>query len=529
MFTVCPKCSLKLVVTAADLRAAQGYVRCGRCSNVFNALVGLTDEQQAVLAREDLATPNRALAPAAESPGAADHLGAAANPGAALDEASLEFDPATTDVAAIFVDPDADHGESGAASALGTTASVDRDPERSDPLEHAERHEPAELHEPTERADLDRTDLGLYAEVDQPAEPEERFDFDPRTDLDLDTGLDPDTKPDRPDRPEDVDPHADLEATDEFELADLEPLLTVGTTSPAASEAAPVAALTDEHDGAADATSGIGPSATASDESHTDRAANGDAGATVAIEPSAAGGAGPSDEPASTASAEVAADAVAADDAANPDAGTNDEGLAEADPAEVDALLAQAPEAPAPPRRGRHAVLQACSIVLALLLAAQLVNHYRVALAGVAILHAPLTRTYAALGRPITPRWNVKAYEVRQLGAVISPADPGALTVRASIENTAARRQPLPLLRVMVQDRFGNVVAARDVSPRAYLPPAAAGHRWLGAGQRVDAQVALADPGTSVVGFEIDACLADAAGRVACANGSSPVPGRAAR
>ena len=41
MFTVCPKCSLKLVVTAADLRVAQGYVRCGRCSNVFTALVGL--------------------------------------------------------------------------------------------------------------------------------------------------------------------------------------------------------------------------------------------------------------------------------------------------------------------------------------------------------------------------------------------------------------------------------------------------------------------------------------------------------
>src|SRR6516225_2020243 len=52
MFTVCPKCSLKLVVTAADLRVAQGYVRCGRCSNVFNALAGLSDEQQAALERE---------------------------------------------------------------------------------------------------------------------------------------------------------------------------------------------------------------------------------------------------------------------------------------------------------------------------------------------------------------------------------------------------------------------------------------------------------------------------------------------
>jgi predicted Zn finger-like uncharacterized protein len=32
MFTVCPKCALTLVVTAGDLRVAQGYVRCGRLS-----------------------------------------------------------------------------------------------------------------------------------------------------------------------------------------------------------------------------------------------------------------------------------------------------------------------------------------------------------------------------------------------------------------------------------------------------------------------------------------------------------------
>src|SRR5262245_33474423 len=45
MFTVCPKCALTLVVTPADLRVAQGYVRCGRCSNVFNAIVGLSEDR----------------------------------------------------------------------------------------------------------------------------------------------------------------------------------------------------------------------------------------------------------------------------------------------------------------------------------------------------------------------------------------------------------------------------------------------------------------------------------------------------
>src|SRR6202051_2813542 len=44
MFTVCPKCALTLVVTTEDLRVAQGYVRCGRCSSVFNALARLTED-----------------------------------------------------------------------------------------------------------------------------------------------------------------------------------------------------------------------------------------------------------------------------------------------------------------------------------------------------------------------------------------------------------------------------------------------------------------------------------------------------
>jgi len=44
MFTVCPKCTLTLAVTADDLRAGQGYVRCGRCLNVFNALLALSEE-----------------------------------------------------------------------------------------------------------------------------------------------------------------------------------------------------------------------------------------------------------------------------------------------------------------------------------------------------------------------------------------------------------------------------------------------------------------------------------------------------
>src|SRR5690348_1176031 len=94
MFTVCPKCALTLVVTAADLRVAQGYVRCGRCSSVFNALAQLSDERGArrpeatETAPEEPAEPEEAPAPAREE-----------------SEDALEFDPETTDASSVFVAP----------------------------------------------------------------------------------------------------------------------------------------------------------------------------------------------------------------------------------------------------------------------------------------------------------------------------------------------------------------------------------------------------------------------------------------
>src|SRR5262245_50557977 len=73
MFTVCPKCTLTLVVTTVDLRAGQGYVRCGRCANVFNALIALREGDPAsgisdTAKRRLLETaPNKSIEPATSS------------------------------------------------------------------------------------------------------------------------------------------------------------------------------------------------------------------------------------------------------------------------------------------------------------------------------------------------------------------------------------------------------------------------------------------------------------------------------
>jgi Protein of unknown function (DUF3426) len=162
----------------------------------------------------------------------------------------------------------------------------------------------------------------------------------------------------------------------------------------------------------------------------------------------------------------------------------------------------------------------ASSGAMVILLAAQIVNHYRNDLAATPQFNKPITALYAALGVHLTPRWDLHAYDVRQLGASVDSASAGQIMVRASVKNGAHQPQPMPLLRVTLQDRFGNRIAARDVPPGSYLPRATADTAFLPAGQRIDAEMAFVDPGSNAVGFEIDACLPAPAGGIACANDS---------
>jgi len=132
MFTVCPKCALTLTVTAADLRVAQGFVRCGQCTNVFNALLGLSDErqpapaaavQEAVLesaprADEDSppsdgdsppldgdAPPSDGDAPPADGDSSPADEGSSLADDDSIEQTSLEFNPASADVSEIFIEP----------------------------------------------------------------------------------------------------------------------------------------------------------------------------------------------------------------------------------------------------------------------------------------------------------------------------------------------------------------------------------------------------------------------------------------
>ena len=157
------------------------------------------------------------------------------------------------------------------------------------------------------------------------------------------------------------------------------------------------------------------------------------------------------------------------------------------------------------------------SALLACLLAGQLVHANRQSLVRSPVFGPAIGAVYASLGSELSPAWDVRAYELRQWGAAADPGSSGTLRVRASLLNGADHAQPYPLLRLTLQDRFGSEVGSRALEPREYLHAEPGGNALLGAGERIDAEIAIVDPGKDAVGFEIDVCLRDPNG-LKCAN-----------
>lgn len=160
----------------------------------------------------------------------------------------------------------------------------------------------------------------------------------------------------------------------------------------------------------------------------------------------------------------------------------------------------------------------AAAAVLLAGLGAQAAHFWRDDLVQSPVAGPWMLRAYDALGLSLDPPTDLSAFELRQWGATSDASHPDRLKLRASIVNRAAFAQPYPLLRLSLQDRFGNTIGARDVAAADYLPGAGtATPRLLAPGQRADAEIVFVDPGRDAVGFELDLCVPAGDG-LRCAN-----------
>lgn len=171
-----------------------------------------------------------------------------------------------------------------------------------------------------------------------------------------------------------------------------------------------------------------------------------------------------------------------------------------------------------PPRPAVAPLWKILAGPLVLLLAIQLVHTYRHALARHPRIGPAIVSLYGAVGVNLQPDWDLHAYEILQWHLGSDPALPGTLKVRASLKNVANFAQPYPLLKLVLEDRWGERVREREFEPSEYLDPTTAPDRLLAPAQQATATVAIVDPGPDAEGFRFDVCLRGRQGIVCAAD-----------
>ena len=536
MFTVCPKCTLTLAVTANDLRVGQGYVRCGRCSNVFNALLTLTEDSTDFTAPPAAATQQNQRT----SDTATVLLQPEAAPAAAIDALLSSSEPAPQAAAA-----------SGARS-TDTTDSVNVAPLMA---RHARQQGAAAANVATSAV----VSVASAPSQTLSRDPEATLDAPRSTELtvehriiDLPVPTAPSASPDRLQTESSSDGAIENQSSAAFGTGTFETIILEGDGISRTEEYVPEETVDNERaeisrrlnlDASAHE-SQTAPPATPVPAVPTEQAAADDGHGDSHIGQAAQSTPSPSDsadqhvwvaaQPRRVETAPAPATTVAAAPAPLPDwASTHGDSGAATTPGRVQMMpppavtpSASYDDALLPSPSWRHAWIGA---LLLLLLGVQGVHHWRNALAASPVVGGLVTRTYAALGAPLEPQWDLGAYDVRQQGAVADVGASDAIHVRLSLANRSLHAQPVPLLRLTLLDRFGKRIASRDLTPSEYWPAGKPVGKFLASDERVDSEIAVRDPGSDSASFELDVCLKDARGVERCLSDSlSPAGGYSA-
>ncbi|MGD8976939.1 MAG: DUF3426 domain-containing protein [Gammaproteobacteria bacterium] len=123
-----------------------------------------------------------------------------------------------------------------------------------------------------------------------------------------------------------------------------------------------------------------------------------------------------------------------------------------------------------------------------------------------------LEKAYGIIGIPVQPQWDVTAFDIVDSAARSTGED---LVVVATFVNEAEFAQPYPVLRVTLENRWGQAIGQEDFTPRNYLRSFIAGRR-MDAGERSRVEVILRSPGSAAEGFSVDVCLASSKGALQC-------------
>jgi len=146
-------------------------------------------------------------------------------------------------------------------------------------------------------------------------------------------------------------------------------------------------------------------------------------------------------------------------------------------------------------------------VAMVFLLAGQLLHYNRDALAAHETYGAAVRQVYHFLGAPLYPDWPLDAFKITGTEAIAGRSNQNALDILANV--IVGGRQPigLPLIRVVLRDRWSNPVATRVFDADEYLREFNPENLLVGPGTALPVEISVADPGAEALGYVIDVCL----------------------
>lgn len=153
-----------------------------------------------------------------------------------------------------------------------------------------------------------------------------------------------------------------------------------------------------------------------------------------------------------------------------------------------------------------------------LVLGAQALHHFRSTLVGNETFGPWIAQVYGAFGAELTPRWDVRQYEILDWVASAEPNSRGLgrLKITARIQNRGPQRQPYPAVQLRLKDRWEEAVGSRMFTPAEYLSTDTPRGRLMSPGETARAEIEVVDPGPDAYGFELDVCIEVEASLVTC-------------
>ncbi len=147
----------------------------------------------------------------------------------------------------------------------------------------------------------------------------------------------------------------------------------------------------------------------------------------------------------------------------------------------------------------------AVAILLAVILAFQVIHNSREALATAPVFEKTIAPVYRMVGSPVTPAWDIKGWRFEATKGSTDEAD-RLLTIYSRVGNKSQQALPYPLIHVSLTDRYEEIIGSRVLEPTEYLVNNADPRVTIQPGDTFDAVIAIEPPSAEATGFKLTVC-----------------------